>query len=185
MEGPSCGSHCHPVVGTGAQFSESVTPGIRTQHHVPNMTARGWVIDVHHVAFCFSPVCCPGDLQHGGSGAAQGEAGRGQGVWKATGRQSALCVYPLLCPVVPHALAVPQAGLQHPDGTGWWAGWSPGTLSASSLRTNGQTGHTALSTMSPGLAAGHGRGGRTAFQMGSRDVLCVTGGVWALSRKVG
>lgn len=39
--------------------------------------------------------------------------------------------------------------------------------------------------MSPGLAAGHGRRGRRAFQVGSQDVLCVRGGARAVSRKVG
>lgn len=124
VERPSCGPHCHAVAGAGAQVSEGVTPGIPTQHHAPNTTAGGCVIDIHHIAFCSSPRCCPGGLQRRGRGAAQGEVGRGQGIWKARGRQSAPACHHLLlsamswllCPVVPCALAVLDSSPQLPVG---------------------------------------------------------------------
>jgi len=84
VEGPRCGPHRHAVAGAGAQVPEDVTPGIPTQHRAPS-TAGGCVTDFHHVAFCSSPRCCPGGLQRGGRGAAEGEVGRSQGIWKATG----------------------------------------------------------------------------------------------------
>lgn len=126
MEGPSCGPHCHTVVAARAQVPEDVTPGIPTEYHVPNMTAGGCVIDIHYVAFCSLPHCCPGGLQRGCRGAAQGEVGRGQGIWKATGRQSAPVCHCLLlnamrwllCPVVPRALAVLDSSPQLPLGGG-------------------------------------------------------------------
>ena len=121
MEGPSCGPHCHAVAGAGAQVPEDVTRAIPTQHHAPNTTAGGCVIDVHHVAFCSSPRCCPGGLQRGGRRAAQGEVGRGQGIWKATDSQplraTAHCSV-LFCPVIPCALAMLDSSPQLPVGSG-------------------------------------------------------------------
>jgi len=60
--------------------------------------------------------------------------------------------------VVPCALAVPEAGLQPPAPTGRWTVWPPEILPQRITGTNGQTVSMALSTISPGFAAGGGRG---------------------------
>lgn len=58
--GPSCGSHCHAVVGAGVQAVEDVTPGTPTQHCVSDTAAGGCVIELCHVTLCSSPHGCPG-----------------------------------------------------------------------------------------------------------------------------
>lgn len=64
MEGPSCGTHCHAVAGARAQAPQDVTPGISTQHRVPDGSSRRCITNIHHETFCPSTHHCPGHHQH-------------------------------------------------------------------------------------------------------------------------
>lgn len=183
MEGPSRGPHCHAVTGAGAQVPEDVTPGTPTQRHAPNATAGGCVVGIHHVAFCSSPLRCPGDLQRGGRGAAQGEVGRVQGIWKAQGGSQPLCATAHCSVLGAGCFAQRFLGLWYCwtlAPSGWGAGWPPEIMG-----TTGQTVQVALSTISPGVQLDMPGEIPGAFEVDRRDWICVQEGVRTVSSRVG